>query len=51
MIRLISLGITREAQETEREKGGKCSARTLHSRDGCVTDDTTSVSCSHVVFG
>ena len=30
MIRLISLGIMREAQETEREKGGKCSARALH---------------------
>ena len=30
LIRLISLGIMREAQESEREKGGKCSARALH---------------------
>ena len=48
MIRLISLEIMREAQETEREKGGKCSARALHYM---TVGDTTSVGCSCVVFG
>ena len=46
VIRLISLGIMREA--TEREKGGKCSARALHYM---TVGDTTSVGCSCVVFG
>ena len=34
LVRLKQWKATGEAQESEREKGGKCSPRTLHSRDG-----------------